>query len=243
MHRILFVCSGNICRSPTAEGVARYWIEAYGLSQVVAVDSAGTGATTSARRRTRGRKAAKRRGYDLSRLRPASWWRRTTQKFDLLLAMDEGHLQIMRRQCPAGACGQACPPDGFSRSSHPRLKCPTLLWRRGRVRRGAGSCEAGVKGLARALQGRTWSGLIAPRKRMKRPARGWPFSGRSPCGPTWCRSEPVAVLRFRRSGAGATPSELGRGLGFDGATVASLSGLVSTICRPISSGAPRSIIC
>ena len=42
MTRVLFVCTGNICRSPTAEGVARHFIQAAGLADAIEVDSAGT---------------------------------------------------------------------------------------------------------------------------------------------------------------------------------------------------------
>ena len=70
MTRILFVCTGNICRSPTAEGVARHFIETAGLSELVEVDSAGThGYHAGEAPDPRTQKAAKLRGYDLSALR------------------------------------------------------------------------------------------------------------------------------------------------------------------------------
>ena len=70
MTRILFVCTGNICRSPTAEGVARHFIETAGLGGLIEVDSAGTqGYHAGEAPDPRTRKAAAQRGYDLSALR------------------------------------------------------------------------------------------------------------------------------------------------------------------------------
>lgn len=148
MHRILFVCSGNICRSPTAEGVARYWIEAYGLSQVVAVDSAGThGYHVGEAPDPRARQAAARRGYDLSRLRARKLVAADYEAFDLLVAMDEGHLQIMRRQCPAELAGKLARLMDFAEQP-PSAEVPDPYY-------GGEAgfdvvldlCEAGVKGL------------------------------------------------------------------------------------------------
>ena len=101
MARILFVCTGNICRSPTAEGVARHFIETGGLGKLVEVDSAGThGYHVGEAPDPRTQKAAKQRGYDLSGLRARKLELSDFQEFDLLLAMDRGHLQLMQRQCP-----------------------------------------------------------------------------------------------------------------------------------------------
>ncbi|MFV8825280.1 low molecular weight protein-tyrosine-phosphatase [Thauera sp. WH-2] len=101
MTRVLFVCTGNICRSPTAEGVARHFIETGGLSGLVEVDSAGThGYHAGEAPDPRTQKAAQQRGYDLSGLRARKLEARDFLEFDLLLAMDRGHLEAMRRQCP-----------------------------------------------------------------------------------------------------------------------------------------------
>lgn len=99
--RVLFVCTGNICRSPTAEGVARRAFAAAGLSAQVEFDSAGThdyhvGEPPDSRTR----QAAERRGYDLSSLRARRLESVDFERFDLLLAMDRGHLQEMQRMCP-----------------------------------------------------------------------------------------------------------------------------------------------
>lgn len=101
MTRILFVCTGNICRSPTAEGVARHFIEVGSLGGLIEVDSAGTqGYHVGEAPDPRTQKAAARRGYDLSALRARKIELADFQRFDLLLAMDRGHLETMRRLCP-----------------------------------------------------------------------------------------------------------------------------------------------
>ena len=102
MTRILFVCTGNICRSPTAEGVARHYIACAGLADSIEVDSAGThGYHAGEPPDPRASKAAKKRGYDLSGLRARKLEIVDFQHFDQLLAMDAGHLELMRRACPA----------------------------------------------------------------------------------------------------------------------------------------------
>ncbi|MBN3790575.1 low molecular weight protein-tyrosine-phosphatase [Burkholderia sp. Ac-20353] len=98
---ICFVCLGNICRSPTAEGVMRHQVEAAGLSDRVEIDSAGTGdwhvgEPPDARAQT----AASARGYDLSALRARQVGVADFERFDLLLAMDEANLAELRRRCP-----------------------------------------------------------------------------------------------------------------------------------------------
>lgn len=101
LTRILFVCTGNICRSPTAEGVARHAIRAAGLDGVIEVESAGThGYHVGEAPDPRTRKAAEKRGYDLSMLRARKLEAADFETFDLLLAMDARHLEIMERSCP-----------------------------------------------------------------------------------------------------------------------------------------------
>jgi protein-tyrosine phosphatase len=98
--RILFVCMGNICRSPTAEGVMRRLLTDTGLDEVVEVDSAGTGgwhageppdarATTAARRRgvalEGGARQVRREDFD---------------RFDLIVAMDRENLRELQARAP-----------------------------------------------------------------------------------------------------------------------------------------------
>jgi protein-tyrosine phosphatase len=100
--RLLFVCLGNICRSPTAEGVMRWLIAERGLEGQVEVDSAGTGGWhVGASPDPRAAEAASRRGISL-----AGAARQVTladfSDFDLLLAADEENLRALRRLAPAG---------------------------------------------------------------------------------------------------------------------------------------------
>lgn len=100
-YAILFVCMGNICRSPTADGVLRAKLAARGLDQRVQVDSAGThnyhpGSPPDAR----SQKHAARRGYDLSALRARQIQDADFEHFDLILAMDWDNLALVQDQCP-----------------------------------------------------------------------------------------------------------------------------------------------
>jgi protein-tyrosine phosphatase len=98
---ICFVCLGNICRSPTAEGVMRDQVEGAGLADRVDIDSAGTGDWhVGEPPDTRAQAAARSRGYDLSALRARQVSEADFERFDLLLAMDEANLAELRRRCP-----------------------------------------------------------------------------------------------------------------------------------------------
>lgn len=102
--RILMVCTGNICRSPTAEGVLRARLARAGLGARVAVDSAGTqGYHSGEAPDPRAVKAAAARGYDLSGLRARPVVPADFQRFDWLLAMDADHLAWLQRKAPPGA--------------------------------------------------------------------------------------------------------------------------------------------
>lgn len=98
---VLFVCMGNICRSPTAEGVFRHQGETAGLGSRLLVDSAGThGAHAGELPDPRSRAAAARRGYDLAGLRARKVQADDFSRFDLILAMDEYNLQNLLTICP-----------------------------------------------------------------------------------------------------------------------------------------------
>jgi protein-tyrosine phosphatase len=101
--RLLFVCLGNICRSPTAEAVMRHVVAERGLGGEVEVDSAGTGAYhVGAPPDPRATRAALRRGITLSgaarKVTPADF-----DDFDLLLAMDDENLRDLLTVAPAAA--------------------------------------------------------------------------------------------------------------------------------------------
>lgn len=98
---VLFCCMGNICRSPTAEGVFRHLVHAAGLQDEVHVDSAGThGYHVGAPPDDRSCHHAALRGYDLSQLRARQVHRRDFERFDLILAMDWDNMELLEEQCP-----------------------------------------------------------------------------------------------------------------------------------------------
>jgi protein-tyrosine phosphatase len=99
--RVLMVCMGNICRSPTAEGVLRAKLKAAGLATRVEVDSAGTtGYHSGEPPDARAIRHAAKRGYDLSRLRARRVTGEDFQRFDWLLAMDEDNLERLVEMKP-----------------------------------------------------------------------------------------------------------------------------------------------
>ena len=98
---LLFVCTGNICRSPTAEAVVHAFLHKAALQQRVRVDSAGTHDYHVGHQPDRRATAhARRRGYDLSTLRARQVTQGDVTAFDLLLAMDRSHLEFLRRMSP-----------------------------------------------------------------------------------------------------------------------------------------------
>ncbi|WP_374339569.1 low molecular weight protein-tyrosine-phosphatase [Leeia sp.] len=91
------VCMGNICRSPSAEGVFRHLLRQAGLEGQVLVDSAGTHSWHAGEAPDpRSIAAAARRGYDLSALRARAVVAEDFQRFDLILAMDQDNLQHLQ---------------------------------------------------------------------------------------------------------------------------------------------------
>jgi protein-tyrosine phosphatase len=98
--RVLFICMGNICRSPVAEGVFRRMLEDAGLAEKVQVDSAGThdyqiGNPPDVRSQA----TARRRGINLSGLRARQVTLADFAEFDYLLAMDRQNLEQLRNLC------------------------------------------------------------------------------------------------------------------------------------------------
>ncbi|MGM0537085.1 MAG: low molecular weight protein-tyrosine-phosphatase [Pseudomonadota bacterium] len=99
--RVLLVCLGNICRSPTAEGVLRRLLETRGVSHRVEVDSCGIGPWHVGKAPDpRAREAAARRGVDLSSLRARQLADEDFDRFDLLLAMDHDNLAAIEARRP-----------------------------------------------------------------------------------------------------------------------------------------------
>lgn len=101
-YSVLFVCMGNICRSPTADGVFRHMVAEHGLADLVRVDSAGThNYHPASPPDARSQAAAKRRGYDLSDLRARQITDADYAAFDVILAMDWDNLALLQDDCPA----------------------------------------------------------------------------------------------------------------------------------------------
>jgi protein-tyrosine phosphatase len=98
---VLFVCMGNICRSPTAHGVFRHKVQALGLHEFVTVDSAGTHNYHPGNPPDdRSQEHAAKRGYDLSDLRARQIRKSDFENFDHILVMDWDNLSLVQEKCP-----------------------------------------------------------------------------------------------------------------------------------------------
>jgi protein-tyrosine phosphatase len=101
-RRVLFVCLGNICRSPTAEAVFRELLRREAAGLAVDVDSAGThGYHAGEPPDARAIAAAARRGIDMSDLRARMLEAADFERFDLVLAMDQQNFRRLQRLAPA----------------------------------------------------------------------------------------------------------------------------------------------
>jgi len=126
--KVLFVCMGNICRSPTVETVFKHAVKQAGLEDAIIADSVGThdyhiGEPPD----ERAQQIAKQRGYDMSKLRARQIEIRDFERFDYILAMDRDNLVLLERKCPlqyrnklalfcdfdAGYAGQGVPDPYF----------------------------------------------------------------------------------------------------------------------------------
>ncbi len=104
---VLFVCLGNICRSPTAEGVFRHLIRQEGLDELILTDSAGTHAYHVGEQPDRRAQAtARNRGIDLSDLRARKALVEDFEKFDYVLAMDSENYHNLCNICPPEHAGK-----------------------------------------------------------------------------------------------------------------------------------------
>lgn len=150
---VLFVCLGNICRSPTAEGVFRHLLEAEAPQLQIEVDSAGTadyhiGDPPD----LRSQRAALRRGIDLSGLRGRQVKRDDFTRFDLILGMDRGNLRELKAMRPETA--RARVQLFLEYAAHPgRLEVPDPYYGNAAAfEEVLDLCTAASRGLLAALQ-------------------------------------------------------------------------------------------
>jgi len=100
MIKVLFVCMGNICRSPTADGVFKHIVEQAGLGDQIYIDSAGTHSYhIGSQPDSRSQAAALKRGIDLSSLRARQVNREDFVEFDYVLAMDRDNYRDLQSLC------------------------------------------------------------------------------------------------------------------------------------------------
>ncbi len=116
--KILFVCMGNICRSPTAHGVFRTMVELAELGHLVEIDSAGTHSYHVGKEPDpRAREVAELRGYDMSNLQARRVTAEDCEQYDYVIAMDEENLMMLQELCPDGHEHKLCLFLDFSADS------------------------------------------------------------------------------------------------------------------------------
>lgn len=149
--RLLFVCTGNICRSPLAEALLRHRATALGLA--VEVDSAGTSDEEEGNPPDRRAvEVARRRGFDLPRRRARQIRRPDFTRFDLILPMTRAHLRVLERLAPPEATAELrlfldhAPDQGVRDVPDP------WYGGMGDFERALDLIEAGVEGILRELR-------------------------------------------------------------------------------------------
>ena len=101
--KVLFVCMGNICRSPMAEGVFRHMVEQEGLAHIIKTDSAGTHAYHIGERPDkRAQETSKSHGVDISDLKARKAVIKDFHQFDYILAMDSDNYELLSDLSPEG---------------------------------------------------------------------------------------------------------------------------------------------
>ncbi len=122
---IMFVCMGNICRSPTAHAVMQKIVDEQGLSDTITIESSGTHAYHVGEQADRRAQAtAKSRGIDMSHLRAQKIAITDYDKFDWILAMDEDNLELLHYYAPENHKANCCLLMDFVAENHGRREVP-----------------------------------------------------------------------------------------------------------------------
>lgn len=101
MMKVLFVCTGNICRSPTAEAVFRHMVQQEGMAQKIHIDSAGThGYHLGEPPDSRAIETASKRGISMRGITARKFVEEDAQVFDIIVAMDDGHFRQLSSVVP-----------------------------------------------------------------------------------------------------------------------------------------------
>ena len=101
LKKVLFVCIGNICRSPTAHGVMQHKVEERGLTQRIEIDSSGTHAYhVGEKSDSRSRALATKKGIDMEYIRARKISINDYDEFDYILAMDTENLELIEYYAP-----------------------------------------------------------------------------------------------------------------------------------------------
>ena len=174
---ILFVCLGNICRSPAADGIMHHIVEERGLSGRIGIDSAGTYAGhTGELPDARMRRAAARRGYDLGH-RARQIREEDFDRFDMIVVMDDMNYENVHRLAVAPGRRKDLPHAGVFPPPLPLGPCSRpLLRRRRRLRAGARHAGGRLRGNSRIPR----KSAVTCRKKAirRRPVPGLLFSQR-----------------------------------------------------------------
>ncbi len=158
--KVLFVCLGNICRSPTAHGVFESMVKAEGLSHLITVDSAGTGDWHLGEEPDqRAIRTAQRRGYSLRHLRARQVCTEDFARFNYILAMDLANLANLQDMAPVDFSGELrlfldySDSPSFSKAGPEEVPDPYSGGIDG-FERVLGMIEAGSRGLISAIKSR-----------------------------------------------------------------------------------------
>ncbi|CAH2798569.1 MAG: Low molecular weight protein tyrosine phosphatase (EC [uncultured Caballeronia sp.] len=150
---VCFVCLGNICRSPSAEAVMRDLVERAKLADRTIIDSAGTGNWHIGEAPDeRAQKAAKKRGYDLSKLRGRQIAAVDFARFDLFIVMDDANAAVLAAVCPPEHRDKICLLMEFASRDDSRVVVDPYFGGEESFEKVLDQCEDACEGLLKALR-------------------------------------------------------------------------------------------